>query len=288
MLNLLRMELRKIFRDKGLYITLAVFLGILVIAVVSLKLVTDPQLTQKAVSAGFELDASDLQDGQEFISSTKYEFLGNLLFSGGLMVSFAAVLSSLMCCQDFSTGFAKNIFSFYPRRMDYLLSKLAAVSIVTGFFMLVLTLLSLGLLWAFGFSNPLGDPVQLLFMLLTGWAALTALIGQNLLFCMMTRSVWISILLSLVCGFGTVPGLLQLFLGAWDLSVGKLFPSYLAMTAPYVTGSESFSLSSSLLLSLLGSGSPELNPLFSVFVSFVWILIYLLLASRVLNKKDIC
>lgn len=198
MLNLLRMELRKIFRDKGLYITLAVFLGILVIAVVSLKLVTDPQLTQKAVSAGFELDASDLQDGQEFISSTKYEFLGNLLFSGGLMVSFAAVLSSLMCCQDFSTGFAKNIFSFYPRRMDYLLSKLAAVSIVTGFFMLVLTLLSLGLLWAFGFSNPLGDPVQLLFMLLTGWAALTALIGQNLLFCMMTRSVWISILLSLV------------------------------------------------------------------------------------------
>ena len=110
MLNLLRMEIRKLFRDKGLYITMAVFFGILVIAFVTLKLMSSSSLMEWAIDNGFEFSVQDQADTQEFLNSTQIDFLSNLLFSGGLMAALAGITSSILTCSDFATGFSKNIF----------------------------------------------------------------------------------------------------------------------------------------------------------------------------------
>ena len=70
MLNLTRMEFRRLFRDKSVYITLASFLGFILIALITMKLVTDQNLLSFATENGFEFTAEDQADAASFLSST--------------------------------------------------------------------------------------------------------------------------------------------------------------------------------------------------------------------------
>src|SRR5699024_1786262 len=70
MLNLTRMEFRRLFRDKSVYITLASFLGFILIAMITMKLVTDQNLLTFATENGFEFTAEDQADAASFLSST--------------------------------------------------------------------------------------------------------------------------------------------------------------------------------------------------------------------------
>lgn len=287
MLNLTRMELRRVFRDKSIYITLGVIIGILLIAMVTMKLVTNPELVDQAASSGFELTDGDVSDAAEFLQCTQVDFLGNLLFSGGLMTCLMAVVSSLIICDDFSTGFGKNIFSYYANRTDYLLSKLITNAAVSGFFLLSLTACTLLLFKTMGFGNALGNPVKLTAMLLVGWISVVSLCSQNLLFCMLTRSVTLSCIFSICCGLGLISGTLELLMGIFDLHIGQFLPSYNAITAPYIGGGPETFISSGFD-SLLSPESVQTNPLLAVFAALVWMVIYILLSGKVLNKKDIC
>ena len=112
MLNLTRMEFRRLFRDKSVYITLASFLGFILIAMITMKLVTDQNLLTFATENRFEFTAEDQADASSFLSSTIADFVSNLLFSGGLMVCFSAIFCAVSTCDDFSSGFGKNIFSY--------------------------------------------------------------------------------------------------------------------------------------------------------------------------------
>ena len=114
MLNLTRMEFRRLFKDKSVYITLAAFLGFILIALITMKLVTDPNLLTFATENGFEFTAEDQANAASFLQCTIADFVSNLLFSGGLMVCFSAIFCALSTCDDFSSGFGKNIFSYYP------------------------------------------------------------------------------------------------------------------------------------------------------------------------------
>ena len=119
MLNLFRMEVYKIFREKSIYITAAAILGVIFIALATMKVITSPDLLHSAMESGMDITAEDLQDAQAFQNSTQVDFLGSLLFSGGLMVCLMAIVSAIFVCDDFTTGFGKNIFSYYPKRSWY-------------------------------------------------------------------------------------------------------------------------------------------------------------------------
>ena len=69
MLNLTRMEFRRLFRDKSVYITLASFLGFILIAMITMKLVTDQNLLTFATENRFEFTAEDQADAASFLSS---------------------------------------------------------------------------------------------------------------------------------------------------------------------------------------------------------------------------
>lgn len=139
MLNLTRMEFRRLFRDKSVYITLASFLGFILIAMITMKLVTDQNLLSFATENGFEFTAEDQADAASFLSSTIADFVSNLLFSGGLMVCFSAIFCAVSTCDDFSSGFGKNIFSYYPDRSYYIVSKIVTHCAINAMFILALT-----------------------------------------------------------------------------------------------------------------------------------------------------
>ena len=206
MLNLTRMEFRRLFRDKSVYITLASFLGFILIALITMKLVTDQNLLSFATENGFEFTAEDQADAASFLSATMADFVSNLLFSGGLMVCFSAIFCSLSTCDDFASGFGKNIFSYYPDRGYYIVSKIVTHCAINAMFILALTAASIILFMIFGFPNPLGDPLKMALMLLIGWVALIPLTAQNMLFCMLIRNAAVASILSILCGLGAVAG----------------------------------------------------------------------------------
>lgn len=285
MLNLTRMELRKIFRDKSLYITAGIILIVIFIALGTMKLVISPDLTEKAENLGMEFTSGDMADALDFQTQSLTAFLGNLLFSGGLMGTLMAIVSSIFVCDDFHTGFGKNIFSYHPNRRSYILSKLFTLAAVNGFFLLLLSLLSFVSFRLFGFDNPVGNPAELAMMLFVGWISIVSLSAQNLLFCMLTRRTIISSILSVLCSLGLFSGILELLGGLFGFHVGPFLPSYNLLTAPYLCR-EGISSISGGIQTLFDNIS--VNPLVAVFAALVWSTLYVLLASAVLNKKDIC
>ena len=85
MLNLTRMEFRRLFKDKSVYITLAAFLGFILIALITMKLVTNQNLLTFAKENGFEFTAEEQADAATLLNSTIADIVSNLLFSRGLM-----------------------------------------------------------------------------------------------------------------------------------------------------------------------------------------------------------
>lgn len=285
MLNLTRMEFRRLFRDKSVYITLASFLGFILIALITMKLVTDQNLLSFATENGFEFTAEDQADAASFLSATMADFVSNLLFSGGLMVCFSAIFCSLSTCDDFASGFGKNIFSYYPDRGYYIVSKIVTHCAINAMFILALTAASIILFMIFGFPNPLGDPLKMALMLLIGWVALIPLTAQNMLFCMLIRNAAVASILSIICGLGAVAGVLETIAGLFGIHVAQFFPPYLVMMSPYISGSSGTGSLLSFAVSQNGLGT---NLLLSVFASLLWTLIYIWLSKKVLSKKDIC
>lgn len=287
MLNLLRTDLRRVFRDKGIYITLLCFFGVLLIAMITMKLVTSPDLVHKAVSSGMEIDADDMDDAAQFLSSTQTDFLSNLLFNGGLMSTLMAIFGAIIVCDDFSTGFAKNIFSCHTSPARYVVSKLITLAAVSAFFLAALSLFTCLLFSLFRFGNPLGDPGKLLLMMAVGWLGLISLHAQALLFCMITRSPVISSILSVLAGLGVFAGALEAFTGMAGIHVIQYFPAYNVLMAPYITGSTLLENSSVMTIVSMGEQAVS-SPLLAVPVSLAWTLLYTVLAAAVLGRKDIC
>lgn len=287
MLNLLRMELRRIFRSKSIYIILAALIGIIVIALGTMKLVTSPALVDQARESGMEFDESDQEDAREFQESTQADFLSNLLFNGGLMVVLMAIFGSICTIEDFSTGFAKNVFVFHTKHSSYIISKLIMLASVAAFFLIALTGATILLFRVMGFDNPLGNASGLLLMFVIGWMGLTAFLAQNLFFCVATRNAAVSSILSIACGLGTVAGALDLISGLFGFHVAEFSPSYSILMAPYISSSTEIA-NNSILSLMLGNSLTIPAPVLSILVSAAWTVIYTLLASAVLKRKDIC
>lgn len=287
MLNLLRMELRTMFRSKGIYITFTALLGVLLIALGTMKLVTTPSMKQEAAKHGMEFDADDESDAQEFLADTQTDFVSNLLFNGGLMTVLMAIIGCIAVCEDFDNGFVKNIFSCCTDRKAYVFSKLILLAVVSAAFLVLLSLCTFVLFRVFGFTNPIGDLPRLLLMFVIGWLGLISLSAQSIFFCMLTRNTILSILLSIACGLGAFDGMLDLLTGQAGIHIAEFFPSYNVLMAPYISGG-SDTANNSLLALMLGGSMTASAPALSVLVSLAWTAIYTFLAAAILKRKDIC
>lgn len=306
MLNLFRMDLRSVFRDKGIYICLGVIFLIILIGIGTMKMVInavpegqgstavsaeDGDVTVKkelefaGMNLGMEFEADDVEDAREFQNMSQTEFIGNLLFSGGLMAALMGVFGSLVICGDFTTGVAKNIFSYHADRRKYVVSKLFTMAMVSAFYMAALVLLTFLAYKMMGMYSSIGDVKKLILMLVVGWFCLLSHSAQNLLFCILTRSSVISAILSVACGVGAAAGILNFFAGYFGFQIAQFLPAYNLMTALFISGKDVRITSG--LMSLI-DGSQEPNVVLAIVTALIWTVFYVLFSGHVLKKKDIC
>lgn len=271
MFNLLHMDLRRLRRGKVFYIMLAVFAAIVLFTTFMIFLTSNPALAQAFAGVGISVNVTDMetreiiQDANQMLamvtSMTKAEFFYSIICKGGGLAVLVAILSTLFVCEDFSGGFAKNIFSIHERRSGYIVAKAVTMMCASGVLALVGTLLSYLFVALFRLPMANGELSTALSYLLQAWLVGSAFAVQNIFLCVLTRSIALGIVGSFICAGGVAAMVPESVLGLFRLSVME-YTLYGCTTAPGLTVK-------------------------MVLVCAAWIAVYLVLGTLVLRKKDI-
>ena len=137
MFNLLRMDLRRLFRTRSFYVVLAVTAALLVMTVAMVSAVIDQAKLDALKSTGIVVTGGNSEDMMELLRGmNRLDFLHECLGSGFLL-ALACTGMTLFVNGDFSSGCVKNICFARPRRWEYVLSKI----LIAGFYSAVITIL---------------------------------------------------------------------------------------------------------------------------------------------------
>ena len=179
MFNMLKMDLRRLFKSRNFYIILGVTAVLILMVAMLTAVVSDPETLDSMGVSGAEIDEIDRKMLEEIRNMTQldlaYETLG-----GGFLLLMTGIGVTIFVGSDFTSGFVKNICCAQPRRVNYVLSKALTAGVYSGIITLLGTLLILLAPYLYGMRpvpNTAPEILQYLFwMWLPHWAfALMAL-----------------------------------------------------------------------------------------------------------------
>lgn len=208
MFNLVKMDIRRLFKSRSFYILLGVTAALILGLVALVATMTDQRTLDALESQGMEVEESDREMKDEFNSMTQLDFVHECLGSGFLLM-IACIGTTLFVHSDFSSGSIKNICFARPRRWEYVLSKILTAGVYSGVITLLGVLLSLVSPLLFGLhpaASPVGSILQYIFwMWLPNWAF--TLMGLAL--ALLTRSSTLGIIMAVLSGGGVTVAILR-------------------------------------------------------------------------------
>lgn len=209
MFNLLRMDLRKLFRTRSFYIILAVTTALLVLMIVMISAVSDQEKLDALQGTGMVVTNGSSEDLQEQLRGmTRLDFVHECLGSGFLLM-LICIGMVLLVHGDFTSGYIKNICFAHPRRWEYILSKALTAGVYSGAVTVLGVVISLVCPFLLGIqlsASPIARILQYTFWLwLPSWAF--GLMGMALV--LLTRSSTLGIVIAVVSGGGLVAVIVQ-------------------------------------------------------------------------------
>ena len=209
MFNLLKMDIRRLFKTRSFYIVLAVTAALFVMLVALVSAASDPEKLDTLKNTGMVVTDTTSQGMQEELRGMdQMDFLYECIHSGFLLM-IGCIGVTLFVHSDFSSGYIKNICFARPRRWEYVLSKIWVAGIYSGILTASSTLVSLVCAVLFGLDlepSPIAGILQYAFWLwLLNWAF--ALLALALV--LLTRGSTLGIIMAVVSGGGLDAVLLQ-------------------------------------------------------------------------------
>ena len=128
MFNMLRMDLRRLFKSRSFYIILSVTAVLLILVTIMAQSLSDPETLDAMEEQGAEVDESDRMMSEYIQNMSQLDFIHESL-GGGFLLVMTGIGMTLFVNGDFSSGFIKNICRINPRRREYVLSKVALAGI---------------------------------------------------------------------------------------------------------------------------------------------------------------
>lgn len=188
MLNLLRMDLRHMFRSRAFYICFGLLSLTCIITFIIFFMITDPEMQKLLTEHGFTITAAsgDIKDAMGTTSLINLFHQTNI--SGGFLPVVSGILMSLYICTDFDSGFIKNILAIHENKWSYILSKMTCFSIVNLTFLAGTFLIVLGFNAALGNLFFYSSAADTLFYLFNIWMITNGFCALTLLVCIITRS----------------------------------------------------------------------------------------------------
>ena len=206
MFNMLRMDLRRLFKSRSFYIILGVTAVLLIMVTVMAYTIADPEMMDAMEAQGAEITESDRIMSEYIQNMSQLDLMHETLGSGFLLV-MTGIGMTLFVNGDFSSGFIKNICCINPRRRAYVLSKVALAGIYSGI-ITVLSVLLMLLSPVLIHMYPVPDSIsQILRYVLWMWLPHWAFALMALALVLLTRSTTLGIILSLVAGGGLTAAL---------------------------------------------------------------------------------
>ncbi|MEY8388751.1 hypothetical protein AALC17_15960 [Oscillospiraceae bacterium 38-13] len=201
MFNMLRMDLRRLFKSRSFYVILGITAVLLILVTVMAHAIADPETMDAMEEQGAEITESDRMMSEYIQNMSQLEFMHEALGSGFLLV-MTGIGMTLFVNSDFSNGFIKNICCAMPRRRDYVFAKILLAGIYSGI-ITVLSVLLMLLSPVLVHMYPVPDSIsQILRYVLWMWLPHWAFALMTLVLVLLTRSTTLGIILSLVSGSG--------------------------------------------------------------------------------------
>lgn len=209
MFNLLKMDLRRLFKTRSFYIVLAVTAALVFLVTLLAATMADSTFLDAMQSQGAEVSEYDRQMSEEIHHMTQLEFVDECIGSGSLLV-MAGLGMTLFVHTDFSSGFIKNICFARPRRLEYVLAKILAAGVYSAAVIAAGILASLVFPLLFGL-RPAASPILcILEYAFWNWLPCWAFSLMGLSLVTLTRSSVLGIILAVLAGGGVTAQLLAL------------------------------------------------------------------------------
>lgn len=268
MLNLLRMDLYRIFRSKSLYICIGALVLANVLTFGLLLILSDPSTIDMLVKIGAEIKGDTAAMQTTLSGLSILELYRQATVGGGFFAVVTGILAALFVCMDFDSGFIKNIMAVHENKWDYILSKSVCFCIINFLYLAVTFVITwlLNLIAGGFFSySSAGD---ILFYLFAAWMLINGFSGLILLICIVTRSKAAGVAGAICLSSGLIVTIISTVLSLFGLQ--WIMDNTLYMNL--ATLSSSF------------DGTYSLRPVITGVVFFV---IYIVISKIVLSKKDI-
>lgn len=268
MLNLLRMDLYRIFHSKSLYICFGVLAFVNILTFGILFVITNPSARDFIVRFGAEVtsDAADIEAALAGTSILEVFHQGTV--GGGFLSVTIGIFAALLVCMDFDSGFIKNIMAVHENKWDYILSKGACLCIVNILYLVGTLLVTLLLNFCSGGFFEFPTSADTAFYLFTAWLLINGFSAITLLVCILTRSKAAGVAGALCINSGLIVTILNTVFHLFGLQWITEYSLYMTLA----------SLPSSF------KGEYGLKPLLTGCLFFI---LYVVISKVILAKKDI-
>ncbi len=270
MTDLLRMDFRRIIKSKSTYICFLALLATIIICVLLLKVVADPQLRTAAQGQGVAINVNEDAAVESLFNITYTDAFSSTIFRGGIFFVVISSLLSLWICTDFDSGFAKNIFAIRASRWSYILSKWVAIQTVSLLYITALTGIFLLACQAMGLTFKEAPAEDYVKFILIYWILGGAYAAMLTVLSVLLRNKAACIASALLLGSGTVLTAVDAILTALRIHVYNSFDYTLygcVQDIIFPVTQEKFTL--------------------CIVIGIIWLIFWLFLSIFIIHKKDI-
>lgn len=253
MLNIFKMDMRRILHSKMFYICLF-----------SMLLVTGSMIIFGVVPS-FDAIMGVSTGGSEDA------MMGNMM-GIGMAFMVISIFYSLYICQEFTSGFAKNIFARHANPIRYIAGKMLSLSASGTIMLITFLLISMILMAVTGGGIVLPGGVIGLIALVVGKIFSVMTLASLIIFtCLFARKSVVGILVGIVVAMGAIPMVLSL--------VG----SFLGL--PWIADIMKYTISGLSSLPMLTFSTVTFATI--IVGNFIWTAVFVVLGRRAIKLKDI-
>lgn len=268
MLNLLRMDFYRIFRNKSFYVCFGLLIFANLLTFGTLYLISNPSARSLFLELGGQVTGDPDALAASLSNTTILELYRQGTVGAGFFGVTTGVLAALFVCADFDSGFIKNIMAAHENKWDYIMSKTACLCSVN---LLYLTanfgvVLIVNMICKNFFKAS--EPADVLFYMFAAWLLVNAFSALTILACVVTRRLAAGVAWAICVNSGLVIVILSSGLNIFGLSWITDNSIYMNLSA----------------LPAVFHGTYGLRPVITGIIFFV---IYSVISKLVLDKKDI-
>lgn len=281
MLNILKMDLYRLFKSKFVYVLLIIVVAFMVLNAKSMQYSLDymkENLSDFSQSTGSDDTDLVLSETLEYATGQRdytFSIFFNSMLGGTSLFTIIAIFAAIFVNAPQKTGFIKTIAQYAPDRGMFTISNLISITIFTVIMLLVSfigALVGFGIFFDNlnfnGFSDYIG--LMLIYLLLN-----IAFGTFVMMFATVIKSTGLSMTIGILCSAGT--GLV--FFKLIDMLIRKIFETDGSFSIANYTITEN--------ITQLGLDCDNSIIVRSVVVGFVYIIVSTVISMIVMKKRDV-